>query len=110
MVVPDVTYPWLTCLIVRQERAIANPGRRWMTNCDAGESTVAESRDMTSQERLHNQATERLLLLKRRPVLLAGPKIRLRQTSLENSRIGRVDMCGRRCRKELRNASAASRQ
>ena len=83
-----------------------------MTNCDADESMVGVSRDMSSQERRHNQATEERLLQPRRnrPVLLAGPKIRLRQTSLENSRIGRVDMCGRRCRKELKNASAASRQ
>jgi hypothetical protein len=76
-----------------------------MTNFDADESMVGVSRDMSSQERRHNQQPRR-----NRPVLLAGPKIRLRQTSLENSRIGRVDMCGRRCRKELKNASAASRQ
>ena len=82
-----------------------------MTSCDADESMVGVSRDMSSQERRHNQATERLLQPRRnRPVLLAGPKIRLRQTSLENSRIGRVDMCGRRCRKELKNASADSRR
>ena len=72
---------------------------------------MAVSRDETSQERRHNQAMERLLQPQRnRLVLLIGPKIRLRQTSLENSRIGRVAMCGRRCRKELRNGSVASRR